>query len=546
MNRYQIIEAFIFSVPSLLLIVLAKNFLEAYLIVAIFVLALEAATILIMLLLKLTGSYRPTIFFNIRFLSILFYVTIFSIFGATRIAKSNASFPTSVTNINSISGNLIASPSISASRVNYKIALTHATFVMPLSPSSDAIGSAKGVVSVSVEKPKAFHDGVSIGDSLTFKELHFSRGLVFSKAVNQNKEISSDKTYASLIGKKFFTSLERSRRLLRKWANEGGVTAGLMLALIDGERLFVDEAVSRAYAKAGVAHLLALSGMHLGVIATVFLFFLKPIIGRQLALLLVSILCFFYSIFAGASPSLVRAVIMLFFLTLSKYKGGKSNIALVISCSLPLSIFVQPHNYNSVALILSYLALSGIVVFEPFISKLFRLILPKNIATLLGASYGATLATSWWLLPKFGYVSSGGILGALFLTPITFLLMSIGMLALGFWLVGLKYLSDILLLIAKPLYELNRILLLLFSSFPQLKKYSSLLLYFLPIVVLIILEAVIHLLSRKKVCGGGQQFLQPGCIDKKFFAKTGHRAFKKIWAKFFNKRKCSHQNCGGH
>lgn len=491
MDKKRILEAFIFSMPSVLLIAFANKFLEYYIFFSGVVLLFISGVVLFFFIRKMQKRYRPTFVLNIRLLGILFYSTLFSLFAAIGIAATFTAFPYSTSDIDSIEGTLIASPSVSTSLVSYKITVSKCSFFLPSSPGSNAIGSAKGVLSVTVDKKRALTEGVVIGSTLSFYDVSFKKGGVWAKGIELHLSEGKDVNY-------FYATLEKVRMMLRKWAKIGGETGGLMLALLDGERLFVDEALRRSYAKAGVSHLLALSGMHLGVISGIFLLICKPIIGRYLSLLAVSILSLFYSIFAGASPSLVRAVIMLFFITLSKYKGGKTNMPLVIALSLPISLLVQPSTYNSVALILSYLALSGIVVFEPFISKLLTLIFPKKIARPLGASCGATIATSWWTLATFGYVSSGGIIGALFLTPITFLLMALGFVSLFFWLIGWESLSFFVILLAKPVYQINHFLLNFFSTFPQIKCYFHLLIYFSPILVLIIAMAVINFYKKRR------------------------------------------------
>jgi competence protein ComEC len=93
------------------------------------------------------------------------------------------------------------------------------------------------------------------------------------------------------------------------------LTAGYMTAAMTGGR---DEYLSEFHGNAGTSHLLAVSGLHVGIVALICWSLLK---GIKFRLWLVSLAVWFYVLMAGASPSSVRAAVMLQFAFLGRMFG---------------------------------------------------------------------------------------------------------------------------------------------------------------------------------------------------------------------------------
>ncbi len=329
-----------------------------------------------------------------------------------------------------------------------------------------------------------------------------------------------------------------SRGKLKEWAEFAGDSGGLVVALLDGDRSFVEEGVKRGYRNAGVSHLLALSGMHLGVISALLLGVLKPLLGKMKAWLVVVGVSWIYVWFAGASPSLVRSAIMATLLFAFRWKGGESPLGLVLALAFPLSLALQPRELDSPALILSYLALAGLLALQPTFTPALRWILPKKLSGALGAVYGAQGATFGWTYPNFGTFATGGLLGSLFLTPLTFGIMGIGSLSLFSWLSGNIALSQFFLWLLYPIYWVNEKLLIFFGDFPMLREIGRILLYFTPLILLLIWHFMIkYSYARNKPLWPKSRFLQLGqCYQRTARIQWTHYA-KAFWSKFFIKPK---------
>jgi competence protein ComEC len=88
----------------------------------------------------------------------------------------------------------------------------------------------------------------------------------------------------------------------------------VMNALLLGQRQEISKQLSDNYSKAGAIHILAVSGLHVGVILLILSFILKPLErvnnGKLIKLVLVILSLWFFAILAGLSASVIRAVTM--------------------------------------------------------------------------------------------------------------------------------------------------------------------------------------------------------------------------------------------
>jgi len=147
-------------------------------------------------------------------------------------------------------------------------------------------------------------------------------------------------------------------------------TATLLKALLAGQRNGLDRATEEAFRAAGASHLLALSGLHLGILYGILQRGLAvlgrsrtALLARSAAALAVS---FFYLIMTGASPSLVRAFLFILFHELSRHMPGRRVRPQNVFCAaLTLQLAVTPVVVRSLGFQLSYLAMLGIIVLFP-------------------------------------------------------------------------------------------------------------------------------------------------------------------------------------
>ncbi|HRG10525.1 MAG TPA: ComEC/Rec2 family competence protein, partial [Cyclobacteriaceae bacterium] len=120
-----------------------------------------------------------------------------------------------------------------------------------------------------------------------------------------------------------------------------------------------------AYAASGAMHVLAVSGMHVGIIYLIILFLFKPIKKYRWSPWLIACLSIFllwsFAFVTGLSPSVLRAVTMFSFVALAKPLGWRTNIYNTLATSAFVLLLYDPYLIMSVGFQLSYLAVVGIV-----------------------------------------------------------------------------------------------------------------------------------------------------------------------------------------
>ncbi|MFN4232916.1 DNA internalization-related competence protein ComEC/Rec2 [Thermus sp.] len=200
----------------------------------------------------------------------------------------------------------------------------------------------------------------------------------------------------------------------------------VMEGLTLGEKKGLEEAYLW-FQRAGLAHLLALSGLHVGFLVASLLLAFTPL-GRWRYLLALLALPL-YLWLAGASPSLVRASLMAGFSLLGLFLGlGAAGVLQALGLALFLQLLWLPQGLLSLSLQLSYLAVLGLVL------VLSPLRLPQGIRGYLLGTLLASLAAQTFLVPlllhRFGFLPLLSPLINLLALPLVALLVPLGVLKL--------------------------------------------------------------------------------------------------------------------
>ena len=221
-----------------------------------------------------------------------------------------------------------------------------------------------------------------------------------------------------------------------------GRTGPLLRALMTGDRSGLDRDTIIAFRRSGASHLLALSGLHLGIIA-MFIRYLLMILGNSRpaeivrAVLLVSF-CLAYTIACGASPSLLRALLFIILqqiAALSPSRRSSPADRLCIAATVQLAF--DPAAITSVAFQLSYLAMLGIVFIAPRLEAWYPSTrLSARIDPLRRIWKGAAVAVSCQLttapvvLLRFGYFPQYFLLTNLLAMPLCELLLPLAIITI--------------------------------------------------------------------------------------------------------------------
>ena len=150
---------------------------------------------------------------------------------------------------------------------------------------------------------------------------------------------------------------------------------GIIVSLVMGNKSKVSKDLLSDYSSAGAIHVLAVSGLHVGIvylILTTLLGFLKRIKrGNYILLILLLITMWAYAIFTGLSASVTRAVIMLSFVAIGKQLSRVTNMYNTLAVSAFLLLLYNPNYIFEVGFQLSYLAVLSIVYIHEVIEKIY-------------------------------------------------------------------------------------------------------------------------------------------------------------------------------
>ncbi len=194
---------------------------------------------------------------------------------------------------------------------------------------------------------------------------------------------------------------------------------GLFAALFLGVQDDLDPAVADAFRRAGVVHILALSGMHLGILAVLLRLLMRPFFGGGTAGLLCAAAVGCYTFLAGPRPSLLRAASMFLLHEALTRAGRRPETASLLAFSFLGSCFLTPGDLYSASFVLSHLAMGGILFFSRRIRRFMLPVIPEPLASAAAVSVAAQLAAAPYLLAVFGTVHPAAVPASVLLGPLT-------------------------------------------------------------------------------------------------------------------------------
>ena len=213
-------------------------------------------------------------------------------------------------------------------------------------------------------------------------------------------------------------------------------TGTLLSALLFGERQALKPSVKTSFTAIGIAHILALSGMHVNLLcAAINQLLLLLRIGRKERLITTVIFSIAYMILTGMSVSVVRAAIMLIITQLLTLLFKSSDSVTNLFISVFIIILVSPYSVYSVSLWLSAFATLGVILsldftsLIPYKKSIGRHILRFVFTSLVSSVFAlmSTLLISTLVFKKFYTLS---ILSTLVFSILIEIIMYIGALML--------------------------------------------------------------------------------------------------------------------
>ncbi len=195
--------------------------------------------------------------------------------------------------------------------------------------------------------------------------------------------------------------------------------APLVRGMLLGDKYDIDENTASAFKDSGMAHVLAVSGLHAGIlIAAVYGLFSLLRLGRRQKLIAALLFITLYACAAGLTPSIVRASIMASVLIIGRHTGRQTDTLSSLALAFIISLIINPLDLFSAGFLLSYGAVFGLLTVSWQLNRIFNKIMPKAAAKAVSASVGATAGTLPVMAAVFNRVSLLGLIANIVILPL--------------------------------------------------------------------------------------------------------------------------------
>ena len=261
--------------------------------------------------------------------------------------------------------------------------------------------------------------------------------------------------------------IDRAKYFFNKNLNERN--AGLLASLILADKSLVDSIDRDRFDSLGMSHILAVSGLHIGVLALFLEFIIKKISkNKKFTDLALVIILFLYIIAIGFPISAVRAFLFYILYKGNTYLEKDIDNRDIFFLSLSIILFINPMAIYSISLLLSYGAIFGLIFIYP------HLIERVSSKSLVNKSIIGTLSVLISVFPLVNYYFSGFSLlvfaANLFIVPIYSIIISFGfIMGLGIFSSLIGNFLDILM---NATYGLESLLISKGSIFLILKAFK--------------------------------------------------------------------------
>lgn len=278
---------------------------------------------------------------------------------------------------------------------------------------------------------------------------------IYGSAFVKSKEIDIKKASQD----SFFQGIERFRKIIslqidRAYSKDDDVR-GVMKALIIGDRSSISDQMTENFRNAGISHLLAISGLHVGIVATTSFFIFKWLLSwsqfflwrawtRKGAAILSIMPVLGYGLIAGMSPSTQRAVIMIsvFLLTFLIHRDHEPFNTLAVAAMTIL--IIHPPSLFSISFQLSFASVFSILYLQPRLwesPEEDKIPFTKHVKNIILAplwlSLSATLGTLLIVMHYFNQISFISPVANFILVP----LVGFGVVPVGLFSAGLSLIA---------------------------------------------------------------------------------------------------------
>lgn len=254
-------------------------------------------------------------------------------------------------------------------------------------------------------------------------------------------------------------------------------------ALLLGDRDDLNSVMTDVFRKSGCLHLIALSGMHLGILIGFFRLTAGRVLPERYLNAFLILLLGFYVVLTGSAPSLKRAYIMFAVSSVSRFRGVRFPLTDILCLTLVVNALLYPQEVFHPGMRLSFAAVFGIAFFSRRLQTTFCRWLPKAAAAPPAVSYAAQIGAAPFLFAMDG-VNPGGILASILVSPLLVVFMYIRILSSAVALAGWNTFALTAARLSDAVFYLIVTPLVFFSEIPTLPLFPAGVFFFFPLLLI--------------------------------------------------------------
>ena len=383
-------------------IILSRHFLLSnYIYLGAFIVILFGALTLCILKKKI----KHFLVFLLAFIcGFLFYTVEMKTYSPTQIAIKAEEFIGRVSNQSQVKGKyqcvVIDNVSINGEKQSYNVLIVNHNNQNLFSVGDVISGSA------TLEEMELFEQGY-------FNSSNYRNNIryAFSATPNNFEVIEKDLH--------FDESLQLSvKAQLDKFMTEEN--SAISYAMYFGDKSEITYETKNAFSKSGISHILAISGLHVGVLVGLLMFIFKKCkINKYVSFGIIAAFLFIYCMLCSFSPSVVRASVMAIIIIAANLLGKKYDSLSAVGLAGILLLLIKPLYAFDVGFQMSFACVIGIAIFYSSIYKLLRKIkFPNFLAKPLAVSISTQIAIIPILSSAFGTFSILSVLLNIIVVPI--------------------------------------------------------------------------------------------------------------------------------
>ncbi len=255
-----------------------------------------------------------------------------------------------------------------------------------------------------------------------------SKGITGIVTTYQDSSYSILNREVNFYGNLIFKVRKHIDEIISKTNNKQ--TAGLLRGLLLADRSEIDYEVKLNFINAGVIHILAVSGLHVGYV----LLFFIVLFGRfnlYIRSLLIIIGIFSFMLITGVPASVFRATLMASIIIVAFVTNRSTNLLNSIALSAVIILLIEPQQIFNTGFQLSYSAVLSIALFYPIIQREVQLLkikseFLKKVLLFIGVSLSVQIGTLPFTVAYFNKISVISLLANLLVIPLAALIVGLG------------------------------------------------------------------------------------------------------------------------